>query len=214
MLKLKTLASILDSGIIAIVRAEKADKAARIADACAEGGIRAIEVTFTVPGAAAVIEDLAKRYAASEILIGAGTVLDSETARVAILGGAKFIVAPSLNVAAAKLCNRYQIPYMPGAATIREIVEAMECGADLIKIFPGETLGPSFIKAVLAPLPHAPLVPTGGVALDNVATWIKAGALAVGVGGTLSAGAKTGDYASITNIARGFVTRIRDAREQ
>jgi 2-dehydro-3-deoxyphosphogluconate aldolase/(4S)-4-hydroxy-2-oxoglutarate aldolase len=211
--KFRVLSTILESGIIAIIRATTADQAARIADACAEGGINAIEVTFTVPGAAAVIEDVARRYESSEIMIGAGTVLDPETARVAILGGAKFLVAPSLNTDTARLCNRYQIPYMPGAGSIAEIVASMECGADLIKVFPGETLGPGFVKAALAPLPQAPLVPTGGVALDNVAAWIKAGALAVGVGGTLSAGAKTGDYGSITALARQFVTRIEEARQ-
>ena len=177
--KLKILGTIVDSGLVAVVRAEGSEQACRIADACAEGGVGAIEITFTVPGAAAVIADLARRDAARDILTGAGTVLDPETARIAILAGAQFVVGPSLNPETARLCNRYQIPYMPGAATIKEIVEAMECGADIIKIFPGETLGPAFVKAIRGPLLHACLMPTGGVSVENVGEWIKAGCVAV-----------------------------------
>ena len=211
--KLRILGKIVDSGLVAVVRAEGSEQASRIADACAEGGVGAIEITFTVPGAAAVIADLARRDSARDILIGAGTALDPETARIAILAGAQFIVGPSLNPETARLCNRYQIPYMPGAATIREIVEAMECGADIIKIFPGETLGPAFVKAVRGPLPHACLMPTGGVSVENVGEWIKAGCVAVGVGGNLTAGAKRGDFQSITDLARKFIGAIRKARE-
>jgi 2-dehydro-3-deoxyphosphogluconate aldolase / (4S)-4-hydroxy-2-oxoglutarate aldolase len=144
--------------------------------------------------------------------LGAGTVLDPETARIAILAGAQFIVSPSLNPDTARLCNRYQIPYMPGAGTIREVLEAMECGADIIKVFPGETLGPAFVKAVKAPLPQASLVPTGGVTLENVGEWIRAGSVAVGVGSNLTAGAKTGDFSAITQLAQKFVEKIKEAR--
>ena len=139
-------------------------------------------------------------------------MLDPETARVAILAGAQYIVSPSLNPETAKACNRYQVPYLPGAMTLREIVEAMECGAGMIKLFPGEALGPEFVKAVKAPLPQAPLMPTGGVSLENVAAWIKAGCEAVGVGGHLTAPAKKGDFAAITAIAKEFVARIQEAR--
>ena len=211
--KLKTLEKIVDSGLVAVVRAEGSEQASRIADACAQGGVGAIEITFTVPGAAAVIADLVRRDAARDILIGAGTVLDPETARTAILAGARFIVGPCLNSETARLCNRYQVPYMPGAGTVKEIVEAMECGADIIKIFPGETLGPSFIKAVRGPLPHACLMPTGDVTVDNVGAWIHAGSVAVGVGGNLTGGVKHGDFKSIAEIARQFIARIREARE-
>jgi len=159
-----------------------------------------------------VIESLAKRFGHKTMLVGAGTVLDPETTRIALLAGAQFIVSPSLNRETARMCNRYQIPYLPGAGTAREIVEAMECGAEIIKVFPGETLGPAFVKAVLAPLPQAPLMPTGGVHVDNVMEWIKAGAVAVGVGGHLTSGAKTGDHASVTALARKFIERIREAR--
>jgi 2-dehydro-3-deoxyphosphogluconate aldolase/(4S)-4-hydroxy-2-oxoglutarate aldolase len=208
--KLKVLSRIIESGLVAIVRAESSDEAARIAEACASGGVAALEVTFTVPGAAGVIEGLAKK--AGDIVIGAGTVLDPETARVAILAGAQFIVSPSVNPETARLCNRYQIPYLPGAGSLREIVEAMECGADIVKVFPGETLGPAFVKAAKAPLPQANLMPTGGVSIDNVAAWIAAGSIAVGVGGSLTAGAKKGDFKAITDLARRFIEAIRQAR--
>jgi len=211
-LKLKVLSRVVESGLVAIVRTDSADQAARIADACAQGGVAALEVTFTVPGAAAVISDLTKRYRPEQITIGAGTVLDPETARVAILAGAQFLVSPSVNAETARLANRYQIPYMPGAGTVREVVEAMECGADIVKVFPGETLGPEFIKAVKAPLPQASLMPTGGVSIENAAAWIKAGAVALGVGGNLIAGAKSGDFQSITDLARRFIEAIRQAR--
>jgi len=181
--------------------------------ACAEGGAVAIEITFTVPGAATVIGELVKRYPAVQIALGAGTVLDPETARIAILAGAQFIVSPSLNPDTARLCNRYQIPYLPGAGTIREIVEAMESGSDIIKIFPGETLGPAFVNAAKAPLPQAALMPAGGVSIDNAAEWIKAGSVALGVGGNLTAGAKTGDFKSVTDLARRFIATIQEARE-
>lgn len=212
MLKLKVLSRIVDSGLVAIVRTDSPEQASRIADACARGGVAALEVTFTVPGATAVISDLAKRYQPEQLIIGAGTVLDPETARIAILAGAQFLVSPSVNTETARLANRYQIPYMPGACSVRDVVDAMECGADIIKVFPGETLGPAFIKAVMAPLPQASLMPTGGVSIENAATWIQAGAVALGVGGHLIAGAKTHDFESITDLARRFIEAIREAR--
>jgi 2-dehydro-3-deoxyphosphogluconate aldolase / (4S)-4-hydroxy-2-oxoglutarate aldolase len=212
MMKLKVLGKIVDSGLVAVVRAESSEQAARIVEACAQGGVAAVEITFTVPGAANVIADLSRRFTGDQILIGAGTVLDPETARAAILSGAQFVVSPSLNPETARLCNRYHVPYMPGAGSVKEVVEAMECGADIVKIFPGETLGPAFVKAVRGPLPHAALMPTGGVALENVGEWIQAGCVAVGVGGNLTAGAKKGNFQSITELARQFIARIRQAR--
>src|SRR5438093_5310383 len=213
MLKLKVLRKIIDAGLVAVVRAENSEQASRIAEACARGGVAAIEITYTVPGATAVIETLAKTYKSGEILVGAGTVLESETARAAILAGAQFVVGPSLNTDCARLCNRYQVPYMPGAGTIQEIVDAMESGADIVKVFPGEILGPTFVKAIKGPLPQASLMPTGGVSLENVGEWIKAGCVAVGVGGNLTAGAKSGDFQSITNLAKQFIERIQQARK-
>jgi 2-dehydro-3-deoxyphosphogluconate aldolase/(4S)-4-hydroxy-2-oxoglutarate aldolase len=210
--KLHVLSRITESGLVAIVRTDDSSQAARIVEACAQGGATAIEITFTVPGATAIIEELAKRCPGRQIALGAGTVLDPETARIAILAGAQFIVSPSLNTDTARLCNRYQIPYLPGAGTIREIVEAMDSGADIIKIFPGETLGPAFVKAARAPLPQASLMPTGGVSIDNAAEWIQAGSVALGVGGNLTAGAKTGDFQSITDLTRRFIAAIAEAR--
>lgn len=210
--KLQVLQKIMDVGIVAVVRADNSQQAVKIADACIAGGVAAIEITFTVPGAIDVIKELAAVYKDGEIIIGAGTVLDQETARTAILAGAQYVVTPSLNVETVRLCNRYQIPIMAGAQTVKEIAEVMESGADIVKLFPGETLGPNFVKAVKGPLPQAPLMPTGGVSLDNAAQWIKAGCVALGVGGNLTAGAKKGDYASIEDIGRQFIKIIREAR--
>ena len=151
--KLDILKRLTDAGLVAVVRAETADQATRIADAVLEGGCPGIEVTFTVPGAHRVIEALAARYKPSELILGAGTVLDPETARIAILSGATYVVSPSLNPDTVRLCNRYQVPVMPGAMTIRDVIEAMEAGADIIKLFPGEAFGPGIIKAIKGPLP-------------------------------------------------------------
>ena len=159
-----------------------------------------------------MIADLAKSDASRAILVGAGTVLDPETARLAILAGAQFVVSPALNAETARLCNRYQIPYMPGAGTVGEVIAAMECGADIVKAFPGEILGPAFVKAVTGPLPQASLMPTGGVSLENVGEWIRAGSVAVGVGSNLTAGAQRGDFQSITDLANQFIAKIRQAR--
>ncbi|MDF2571385.1 MAG: kdgA [Sporomusa sp.] len=210
--KLQVLQKIMECGLVAVVRAGGSEQAVKIANACIKGGVAGIEITFTVPGAVEVVKDLVTTYKSGEIIIGAGTVLDPETARIAILAGAQYIVSPSFNAETVRLCNRYQIPIMSGCMTIREIVEAMEAGTDIIKVFPGDNLGPAFIKAIKGPLPQAPLMPTGGVNLENVGEWIKAGCVAVGAGGNLTGGAKQGDYESITNIAKEFIEKIRQAR--
>ena len=209
--KLAVLNKIIESGLVAIIRADVADHAARIAEACAKGGVAALEVTFTVPGAASVIETLSKEYK-NEMIIGAGTVLDPETARIAILSGSQFVVSPALNPETARLCNRYQIPHMPGTGTVKEVIDAMEAGAEIIKIFPSEGLGPGFVKAVRSPLPQAQLMPTGGVSLDNVADWIKAGCIAVGVSGHLTGYGNARDSNLIVDTAKQFLTKIRQAR--
>ncbi|MGA2697408.1 MAG: bifunctional 2-keto-4-hydroxyglutarate aldolase/2-keto-3-deoxy-6-phosphogluconate aldolase [Terriglobales bacterium] len=210
--KLETLEKIVTSGVVAVVRAESPDEACRIADACAEGGIIAIEITFTVPGAVSVIETLARRDLSGKMLIGAGTVLDVETADKAITAGARFVVSPCLRPEVARFCNDRQVPHLPGAGTATEIVEAMESGAEIVKIFPGEILGPKFVKAVKGPLPDASLMPTGGVTLENVTEWIHAGCVAVGVGGSLTVSAKRGDFATIVAQAKQFVAKVREAR--
>ncbi len=212
--KWEALSKITKTGLVAVVRAPSAEDAEKIVGACAEGGVTAIEITFTVPGAHEVIAGLSGRFSNDRLLLGAGTVLDEEMARIAILSGAQFIVSPSLHPGTAQLCRRYQIPYMPGAGTAGEILRAMEEGADIVKVFPGEVLGPAFVKAILGPLPHAPLMPTGGVAVENAVDWIRAGCVALGAGGNLTAGAKTGDYARITETARQFLAKIQEARSK
>lgn len=208
----ETVVKIKEAGIVAVVRATSAEQAAKITDACIEGGVGAIELTFTVPKAQRLIEEMRERYSGGEIIIGAGTVLDAETARIAILSGAEYIVSPYFDGDVVRMCNRYAIPVMPGVQTVRECVLAMEAGADILKIFPGDVAGPKMIKSVLGPIPYAQMMPTGGVDVDNVDQWIKAGAVAVGAGSSLTAGAKTGEYHKITETGRLFVSRIREAR--
>lgn len=200
--------------MIAIVRVERADEAIQIVEACHKGGVGAIEVTFTVPGAKGVIHEMAHRFSEGQFVLGAGTVLDPETARIATLAGAQYIVTPALNEATVRLCNRYQIPCIPGAMTVDGVIRAMECGADLVKLFPGELYGPSVIKAFRGPLPQANLVPTGGVTLENVSEWIAAGAVAVAVGSALTGAAKTGGMKSVTQTAQKFLEKIIAARKQ
>ncbi len=210
--KEQIITKITEGGLVAVIRAESSEQAFKITEACIKGGVVGIEITFTVPGADKLIRDLSNEYGNGEILIGAGTVMDPETARIAILAGAQYIVSPYLNLDTVKLCNRYRIPCMPGAMSIKEVVEAMEAGADIIKIFPGELFGPKIIKSILGPIPYAKLMPTGGVNVDNVGEWIKAGAVAVGAGSSLTKGAKTGDYDAITRTARQFIAEIEAAR--
>lgn len=210
--KINTIRRIHELGIVVVVRAKSSDMAASTAKACMEGGIPAIEVTFTVPGAHRVISELRKTYDESKLLIGAGTVLDSATARIAILEGAEYIVSPHFDPETARLCHRYQVPYMPGCMTITEMVTALEAGADIIKLFPGSAFGPSFVKAVKGPLPQVELMPTGGVSLANVGEWIQNGCVAVGVGSELTAGAKSGDFGQVTQTAKDFVAAIQKSR--
>jgi 2-dehydro-3-deoxyphosphogluconate aldolase/(4S)-4-hydroxy-2-oxoglutarate aldolase len=208
----KVVASIEQAGLVAVIRASSKEQAERITEACIEGGVAAVEITFTVPGAHHLIEHLSKKYAKGEIILGAGTVLDPETTRIAILSGAQYIVSPSINVETIKMCNRYNIAVMPGAMTVKEVIECLELGCDIVKVFPGDLLGPTFIKAVNGPLPQARMMPTGGVDVHNVGAWIKAGAVAVGVDDSLTSGAKNGNYKSITETARFLIEQIKAAR--
>ena len=206
--KYEILKKIIDTGVVAVVRAETIAEAVRISKACIAGGLPAIEVTYTVPGATEVIEKLRAEIPANQLIIGAGTVLDSETARIAILAGAEYIVSPCFDEATAKLCNRYQIPYMAGCMTLKEMVTAMEAGVDIIKLFPGSAFGPDFIKSVKAPLPQLNIMPTGGVSIDNLEEWVKNGVVAVGAGGKLASGSSE----DITATAKSFVEKMREAR--
>lgn len=208
MQKEQIIQGIKDGGLVSVVRAENSEQAIRITEACIEGGVAAIELTFTVPFAHEVIETLAKRYTHDEIILGAGTVLDPETARVAMLSGAQFIVSPYFSEELVRFCNRYRCPVMPGVMTVTEAIHAMEAGADILKVFPGELSGPRFIKAIRGPLPYAQIMPTGGVNVDNAAEWIKAGAVALGAGSALT----KGTHEEIVARAKAFLHNIREAR--
>ncbi|RAS77988.1 bifunctional 4-hydroxy-2-oxoglutarate aldolase/2-dehydro-3-deoxy-phosphogluconate aldolase [Priestia endophytica] len=207
------LSKLSDCGVVAVVRGDSTEEAIRISEACIKGGIKGIEVTFTVQDADTVIKELVSIYDNNDnVIIGAGTVLDAQTARIAILAGAEFIVSPSFDKETAKLCNLYKIPYMPGCMTITEMKTALEYGADIVKLFPGSAFGPDFVKAVKAPLPQVNIMPTGGVNLENIKDWIQNGCTAVGVGGNLIAPAKTGDFEQITLLARQYVEKVQEAR--
>ena len=210
--KQTVLQKIKDVGIVAVVRATTADEAKKITEACMQGGVPAIELTFTVPGAHKVIDELASYYKNDDIILGAGTVLDSETARIAILSGAQYVVSPYYDENTIKLCNRYAVPCMPGCMTIHDVVKSLEMGCDIIKLFPGDVFGPNMVKDIKGPIPQANIMPTGGVSADNVDEWIKAGVVAVGAGSSLTKGAKTGDYGLITETANKFVENIKEAR--
>ena len=201
-------------GVIPVVRAQSADEAIAAIDAIREGGIPILEITMTVPGAVGVIEEVSRRYG-NEAVVGAGTVLDGETARTCILAGARFVVSPSLNLETIEVCRRYGIAVMPGALTPTEVVQAWSAGADFVKVFPaGAVGGASYIKSLKAPLPQIELVPTGGVSLKTAADFIKAGASALGVGADLVdvQAIRDGKQSVITERAQEFVRIVREAR--
>ncbi|MES2743607.1 MAG: bifunctional 2-keto-4-hydroxyglutarate aldolase/2-keto-3-deoxy-6-phosphogluconate aldolase [Pseudomonadota bacterium] len=212
MLKHEIFQGIVARRMVAIVRADSAEAALHMAEACIAGGITALEVAFTTPDTLEVIGALRRRHGAG-VMLGAGTVLDPETARLAILAGAQFIISPSVNLETIRLCQRYQVLSMPGVMTPTEIVGALEAGADIVKIFPAEVFGPAYIKALRAPLPQAPLMPTGGVSVDNLAAWFAHGALAVGIGSSLTGPAADGDYGAVTTRARAFVACMDGIRQ-
>ena len=206
--------TIRDVGIIPVVRAQSADEAMMAIDAIREGGVSILEITMTVPGAVGVIEKVSQRYGA-EALVGAGTVLDGETARACIQAGARFVVSPSLNLETIEVCRRAGVAVLPGALTPTEVVQAWSAGADFVKVFPaGAVGGASYIKALKAPLPQIELVPTGGVSLKTAADFIKAGASALGVGADLVdlKALREGQQQIITERAREFVRIVREAR--
>lgn len=201
-------------GLVPVVRAASADEAMRVIDAIKEGGVSVLEITMTVPGAVKVIEEVAARYG-EEATVGAGTVLDPETARACILAGAQFVVSPALNLETIALCRRYSVAVMPGALTPTEVVTAWQAGADLVKIFPcGSMGGASYIKNLKGPLPHIKFIPTGGVSLKTAADFIKAGSSALGVGTDLVdvKAIRAGDARVVTERAKQFTEIIREAR--
>lgn len=208
MRKAEVVSALVRTGVVAIIRTDSAERAARYIEAIYAGGIDAIEVTMTVPGALGLLADLSRRYE-GKVLLGAGTVLDPETARQAILSGARYVISPYLNLRTIDLCLRYQVPMIPGTQTVTEAMTALEAGADLVKLFPADMLGPGYIKAVRAALPQIPYIPTGGIGPENAADWIRAGAVAVGVGGELTRSANMED---VTAVARRVVEAVRAGR--
>jgi 2-dehydro-3-deoxyphosphogluconate aldolase/(4S)-4-hydroxy-2-oxoglutarate aldolase len=214
MSKIETIKRIRDIGVIPVVRATTADEAMRAIDAIREGGISVLEITMTVPGAVKLIEEVAKRYG-SEALVGAGTVLDPETATACVESGAQFVVSPALNLETIACCRRLDVAVMPGALTPTEVVQAWNAGADFVKVFPaGAVGGPSYLKSLKAPLPQIELVPTGGVSLKTAADFIRAGAAALGVGADLVDinAIREGQAALITERAKQFIQIVREAR--
>ena len=214
MKKAEVIQQIIDIGLVPVVRASSADEAMRVIDAIKEGGVSVLEITMTVPGAIKVMEAVSERYG-EDVLVGAGTVLDPETARVCILAGAKFIVSPALNLETIALCKRYSVPVMPGALTPTEVVTAWQAGADFVKVFPCSAMGgASYIKGLKAPLPQIELVPTGGVNLKTAADFIKAGSSALGVGADLVdvKAIRAGEASVVTERARQFLEIVQEAR--
>lgn len=209
MQKYDYLNRLINTGCVAVVRGNDADEAVKTVDAVIAGGVTGIELTFTVPHADRALDELSKKYGDREdVLIGAGTVLDPATARLAIIAGAKFIVSPSFNADVAKICNLYAIPYTPGCFTPTEIQTALEAGVDLVKVFPGSVAGPAIVKALHGPFPQLAIMPTGGVSLDNLETWFEVGVSLVGAGSNLTAAAKTGDYAGVTATAKKYREKL------
>jgi len=213
MKKNEQLSLIRESGLVVIMRADEPRGLSEAGRALVEGGVRALEVTITTPNALELIRQLADDLG-KKALVGVGSVLDAETARAAILSGAEFLVCPIINPEVIAMANRYGKVVIPGAFTPTEIVAAQTAGADLIKIFPAEVLGPEFIKAVKAPLPQAQLVPTGGITLENISTYIKAGATALGVGGSLVSKRilAEGRFKELTALAEKFTAAVKEAR--
>lgn len=199
--------------LVAVIRGDSMEEGFSISKACIEGGLKAIEVAYTNSSASEIITKLNQEYQDDpHVCIGAGTVLDAPTARMAILAGAKYVVSPSFNHDTAVLCNRYGVPYIPGCMTITEIVTAMEAGSEIVKLFPGSAFGPKYISAVRSPLPQTTIMVTGGVNLNNVQEWLKAGADAVGVGGELNRLGAQGRFEEITTTVAAYVAAVKEVR--
>ena len=214
MTKTEILQRIRDIGVIPVVRASSADEAIQVVEAIRAGGVSLLEITMTVPGAVQVIQTLTKQFG-DEAIVGAGTVLDAQTARACIAAGAKFIVSPALNLETIAFCREHDVAVMPGALTPTEIVTAWNAGADFVKVFPCGALGGArYIKSLKAPLPQIELVPTGGVSLKTAASFIEAGAAAIGVGADLVniKALRAGDAETITEAARAYVRAVQSAR--
>jgi len=212
--KERNLKLMLETGIVAVIRAQSSEQLVDVSYALLEGGVKAMEVTMTTPNALEVIHEVSQRMKNEEAVIGVGTVLDPETARAAILAGAEFSVSPTLNRAVIEVCRRYTVVSIPGAFSPTEILAAWEAGADIVKVFPATSLGPNYFKDILGPFPQVRLSPTGGVSLETVADFIKAGACCVAVGGNLVSKKALGEknWKTITETAKEFIKRIQEAR--
>ena len=211
--KYEVLSRIHDLGVVGIIRTPDTAGGIASAEAVFQGGITVLEVSTTFPGALDIMRSTAASHKSSGLILGAGTVADLETAKLCIDAGAEFIVSHCFSEEVAKLCNRYGVAYMPGVGTVTEIVRAMEWGADVVKAFPGEVLGPKFIKAVHGPLPNAQIMPIGGVSPNNLEDWFLAGAFAVGLGSALvKPEGREGDYPAIRQTAEEIVSRIARIR--
>ncbi|WP_058365310.1 bifunctional 4-hydroxy-2-oxoglutarate aldolase/2-dehydro-3-deoxy-phosphogluconate aldolase [Haloparvum sedimenti] len=211
----ETLQRIEDSGVVAVLRGVPADQLIDIADALREGGVTAIEVTADTPGVVDLIDEVSSSFADGETTIGAGTVIDAETARNVQLAGAEFVVSPSLHEDVIETCNRYGTVVAPGVMTPTEAITAYEAGADFVKVFPAATVGPGHVSAIKGPLSQIPIMPTGGVGLDNAGEFVDAGAFAVGAGSALVDydAAERGDFESITETARQFTETVAEHRD-
>jgi len=215
MKKEQVLARLKEDCLVAVVRAKNLEQGEKVIDSIVAGGINFIEICMTVDEGSPIdlIANMVEKYKDNDkVVIGAGTVLDPETARMAIMAGANYVVSPGLNLETIKMCNRYRVPMLPGVMTPTEAITAMEAGCDVIKIFPGNIVGPAAISSFKGPLPQGEFMPSGGVDVDNVDKWIKAGAYAVGTGSSLTKGAKTGDFAAVTAKAQEFVAAVAAAR--
>jgi 2-dehydro-3-deoxyphosphogluconate aldolase / (4S)-4-hydroxy-2-oxoglutarate aldolase len=214
MTKQEVLRRIAEVGLVPVVRAESADEAVRVVEAIRAGGVTIFEITMTVPGAIGVMEEVSRRCG-SEVIVGAGTVLDSETARACILAGARFVVGPALDLGMIETCRRYSVAVMPGALTPTEVVAAWSAGADVVKVFPcGALGGASYLKSLKAPLPQIELIPTGGVSVKTAVDFIRAGAMALGVGADLvdTKAIREGNAGLVTDKAREYLRLVREAR--
>ena len=215
MKKHEIMSKLMNEKLVAVVRGKDEAEVLKMVDAIVGGGINLIEITFTIPNAAEIIKSLSTKYKDDKnVVIGAGTCLDQATARIAILNGAQFVVSPHFDKEISKLCNTYAVPILPGATTVKDIVECMKYGADVIKLFPGDTFGPSAVKSFKGPLPHAEFMPTGGVSADNLRESLDNGAIAVGTGGSLTKGAATNDFAAITQEAERLVAIVRTFNDE
>jgi 2-dehydro-3-deoxyphosphogluconate aldolase / (4S)-4-hydroxy-2-oxoglutarate aldolase len=208
------LRQVLDCGIVAVVRAPDSRRLVEVVRALADGGVTVVEITMTVPDALAVVREV-RRELGDRVLLGAGTILDPETARAALLAGAEYLVAPTLNLDVIRLCRRYDKLVMPGALTPTEILTAWEAGADVVKVFPAEVVGPAFFKAMRGPLPQIRLMPTGGVDLTTAADFLRAGACCLGLGSQLvePRAVAEADFERIRDLARQYVDVVRRTRQ-